>query len=117
MLGIWPLGLCIRLLCVVTPGQGKAEPEHSPTPDGDPAAQACHPEICSRFLPSLFHLPGLGRALAMSNTSPRDVLLGLRRPTPLKSPSLAQDAPEMRPPCSDSPAAGEAKIWVSLRGK
>lgn len=73
--------------------------------------------LSSHFLPSLFHLPGLSRVLVMANTSPRDVLLGLRCPKPLKIPWLAQDAPRTRPPCSDSPAVWEAKIRVSLRGK
>lgn len=137
MLGIWPLSLCFGLLCCQNvPGRERqtlntallpmSQNEHlnrerfTTRSSQDPLSSCFHPRLFQHH----HHRRSscLERTLVMDSTSTGGCASRVVVPQyPSRAlhfaASLSQNAPEMRPPCSNSPAAGEARIWVSVRGR
>lgn len=131
MLGIWPLSLCLRLLCCYNvPGrerqtldtalllrsrnphlnreQGIVHSWVTPRPSQDPfftpvssSITITAPALQRALVMGTFHLGCASGVMVAQNT--------------LRSPSLCC-VPEMQPPCRASPVAGVARIWESGKG-
>ena len=108
-------------LLLISRNQRLNREQFTPRSPQDPLGSCFHPSLFQHRHHHHRHSSCLERTLVMDSISPVGCASGAVMP---QHPSralhfaalLPQDAPEMSPPCSDSPAAGEARIWVSVRG-